>query len=41
MEGLATDVLPQLLGVVMTLNIDKTRIPVGFLTWYVIASLEE
>src|SRR5215467_7565644 len=41
MEGLATDVLPHLLGVVMTLNVDNTRIPVGFLARYVIASLQK
>jgi hypothetical protein len=41
MEGLATDVLPDLLGVVLTLNIDETRIPIGFLTRDIIASLEK
>jgi hypothetical protein len=41
MEGLASDVLPDLLGVVLTLDIDETGIPIGFLARDIIASLEE
>jgi len=41
MEGLATSIFPDFLGVVPTLNIDETRIPIGFLPRDIIASLEE
>jgi hypothetical protein len=41
MEGLASRVFPDFLGVVPTLNIDETRSPVGFLARDVIPSLEE
>jgi hypothetical protein len=41
MERFASDVLPDLFGVVLTLNIDEARIPIGFLSRDIIASLEE
>ena len=41
MEGLASDVLPNFLRVVLTFNIDEAGIPIRFLTRDKIASLKE